>query len=201
MFSPLRLNCRESVSTSGAESVSGEVVAVTTAGVVGGADDVSNGDEGDDLWEESIESLVTQAAVMASSSSSGRTVGRASKRQQVGRDKPIKNMTKLGSLARASMLSMTDDDLINYFIAHLEGTETAMECINMSCVCLSILDDVNVRQAVAKYLVWFERKLKFEQDSVVMEWYRYARLGTDKANFFQLSFDGSLTSPLPIWST
>jgi hypothetical protein len=202
-FSPLCLNRRESVSTSGGEGVSGEVVVVaaameTTAGVIGGGDDVSDGDGGDNWWEESIELPGTEAAVTASSLTSGGTVGRASKRRRVGGDEPIQNVTKLGSLTRASKLSMTDDDLINYFTARLEGTEMAMECVNTACTCLSILDDENVRQAVAKYLVWFERKSKFEQDSMVMEWYWYARLRTEKANFFQLPFDGSLTTNLSI---
>ena len=191
------------MSTSGGEGVSGEAAAAavatataTTAGVVGGGDDVF--DDDDNWWEESIESPVAEAAMTASSSTSGGTVGRASKRRRVGGDEPIKNVTKLGSLTRASKLSMTDDDLINYFTARLEGTEMAMECVNTACDCLSILDDENVRQAVAKYLVWFERKSKFEQDSMVMEWYWYARLRTEKANFFQLPFDGSLTTNLSI---
>ncbi len=155
-FSPLHLNRRESVSTSGGKGVSGEVVAVamaTTAGVIGGGDDVSDGDDGDNWWEKSLELLVAEAAVMALSLTSGRTVGRASKRQQVGGDEPIQNVTKLGSLTRASKLSMNDDDLINYFTAHLEGTEMAMECINTACDCLSVLNDKNVRQAVALVLV------------------------------------------------
>jgi hypothetical protein len=93
-------------------------------------------------------------------------------------------------------LSITDDDLIiiNYFISCLEGSETALECVNMAWNCLSILNDKNVWQAVANYLVWFERKSKFKQDVVVMEWYRYTHQGTEKANFFQLPFDGSSTS-------
>ena len=64
----------------------------------------------------------------------------------------------------------------------------------MAWNCLSILNDKNVWQAVANYLVWFERKSKFKQDVVVMEWYRYTHQGTEKANFFQLPFDGSSTS-------
>ena len=46
---------------------------------------------------------------------------------------------------------MTDNDLISYFDARLEGTDMAMECTNTACDCLSILDDKNVRQAVATY--------------------------------------------------
>ncbi len=68
----------------------------------------------------------------------------------------------------------------------------------MACDCLAVLNDENVWQAVANYLVWFERKLKFEQDLVVMEWYRYAHLGTEKATFFQLPLNGSLTTDLSI---
>ena len=81
-FSPLCLNCRESVSTSGGKGVSGEVVVATmarTVGVVGSGDDVCNGDDGDDWWEKSIELLVAEAAVMTLLSTSGGTVGRASK--------------------------------------------------------------------------------------------------------------------------
>jgi len=197
-FSPLRCNRRESVSTSGGEDVSGEnVVAAapaaataTTAGVVGV----------DWSWEESIELPVLTKArmVIASLLTSGGTVGRASKRQRGGGDEPIRNVTRLGSLSRASKLSMTDNDLISYFNARLEGTDMAMECANMACDCLSILDDKNVRQAVATYLVWFERKSKFEQDSVLMEWYRYAHSGTEKANFFQLPFDGNSITNLSV---
>ncbi len=66
---------------------------------------------------------------------------------------------------------MTDDDLINYFTSCLERSETATECVSTACDCLSILDDENVWQAVASYLVWFKWKSKFEQDLVLMEWY------------------------------
>ena len=193
-FSPLRCNRRESVSTRGGEDVSGDnVVAAataTTAGVVGV----------DWSWEESIELPVLTKArmVIASLLTSGGTVGRASKRQRGGGDEPIRNVTRLGSLSRVSKLSMTDHDLISYFNARLEGTDMAMECANMACDCLSILDDKNVRQAVATFLVWFKRKSKFEQDSVLMEWYRYAHPGTEKANFFQLPFDGNSITNLSV---
>ena len=73
-----------------------------------------------------------------------------------------------------------------------------MECVNTGCDCLSILDDKNVQQAVVNYFIWFKRKSKFKQDSVVMEWYRYACLGTAKANFFQLPFDGSSNTDLSV---
>ena len=65
--------------------MSEEVVVATmarTVGVVGSGDDVCNGDDGDDgddWWEKSIELLVAEAAVMTLLSTSGGTVGRASK--------------------------------------------------------------------------------------------------------------------------
>jgi hypothetical protein len=60
------------------------------------------------------------------------------------------------NVVAAAAAAATNDDLISYFNAHLVGTEMAMECANEACDCLSILDDKNVKQAVATYLVWFE---------------------------------------------
>lgn len=87
LFSPLHLNPRESVGSSGGEGVWGEVAAVETklaataeAEGIGGNDDGSNGNGGDDWWEESTELLVAAA----SSLRSGETVGRASKHMWQG---------------------------------------------------------------------------------------------------------------------
>ena len=43
-----------------------------------------------------------------------------------------------------------------------------------SCDCLDILSDVNVRECVAQYLLQFVRKSKYDQDSIILEWYKYA---------------------------
>ena len=48
-----------------------------------------------------------------------------------------------------------------------------MSCPNRSCGCLAIVHDSNARSAIAKYLTWFERQNKYEQDSIVFEWWRY----------------------------
>ncbi len=56
------------------------MVTGTTAGFVGGRDNVSDGDDDDDdWWGERIELPVAEATVTALSSMSGGTVGRASK--------------------------------------------------------------------------------------------------------------------------
>ena len=72
-------------------------------------------------------------------------------------------------LARKSKLALNDTDLYTYFLNRLER----MSCPNRSCGCLAIVDDSNARSAIAKYLSWFERQCKHDQDSIVFEWMRY----------------------------
>ena len=72
-------------------------------------------------------------------------------------------------LARNSKLALNDADLYTYFLNRLER----MSCPNRSCGCLAIVDDSNAQSAIAKYLCWFERQRKHEQDSIVFEWMRY----------------------------
>ena len=52
---------------------------------------------------------------------------------------------------------MNDDELFDYFFAHLQGNETPMSCASMECKSLSVLVEDNVSKAVASYLVWFEK--------------------------------------------
>ena len=72
-------------------------------------------------------------------------------------------------LARKSKLALNDTDLYTYFLNRLER----MSCPNRSCGCLAIVDDLNAQSAIAKYLSWFERQCKHDQDSIVFEWMRY----------------------------
>jgi len=72
-------------------------------------------------------------------------------------------------LDRNSKLALNDADLYTYFLKRLGS----MSCPNRSCGCLEIVHDLNARSAIAKYLTWFERKQKHEQDSIVFEWVRY----------------------------
>ena len=55
-----------------------------------------------------------------------------------------------------------------------EGIACLPSCGTTSCDCLDILADVNVRECVAQYLLQFVRKSKYDQDSIVLEWYKYA---------------------------
>ena len=62
-----------------------------------------------------------------------------------------------------------------------------------ACDCLVILSDVNVRQCVAQCLLQFVRKSKYDQDSIILEWYKYAiaaRIG-HRQLWFCLSYDAT----------
>ena len=96
-------------------------------------------------------------------------------------------------LDRNSKLALNDTDLYTYFLNRLGS----MSCPNRSCGCLEIVHDSNARSAIAKYLTWFERKQKHEQDSIVFEWVRYVlilkasneqRKGMKNRNVFRLPF-------------
>jgi len=96
-------------------------------------------------------------------------------------------------LARKSKLSLKDTDLYIYFLNRLER----MSCPNRSCDCLAIVHDSNARSAIAKYLTWFERQHKHEQDSIVFEWGGYVlilkasneqRKGMKNGKVFRLPF-------------
>jgi len=41
---------------------------------------------------------------------------------------------------------------------------------------------------VARFLVWYERKSKFDQDCMLTDWYKYASAGSGKTNFYMLPF-------------
>jgi hypothetical protein len=103
-------------------------------------------------------------------------------------------------LKRESKLALNDTDLCTYFLNRLER----MSCPNRSCGCLAIVHDSNARSAIAKYLTWFERRHKHEQDSIVFEWVRYVlilkgsneqRKGMKNKKVFRLPFvdDGTDT--------
>ncbi len=74
-------------------------------------------------------------------------------------------------LSRKSKLDMDKIALIEYFNTRLE--ERA-QCPNKQCTCLAILGDESARSSVMKYLTWFEQRNKYEQDSIVFEWFRYS---------------------------
>jgi hypothetical protein len=65
---------------------------------------------------------------------------------------------------------MSDDELRTYFDSQLRGVG---ECPNPSCNCVAIIANRDVRDSVVRYLCWFNAKVKYEQDSIVFEWFKY----------------------------
>ncbi len=76
--------------------------------------------------------------------------------------------TAVVSLSRGSKLALDDNDLFAYFLSQL----ATMSCPNIKCNCLEIVTTLSARSAIAKYLTWFERRQKHEQDSIAFEWCR-----------------------------
>jgi hypothetical protein len=72
---------------------------------------------------------------------------------------------------RKSMKKISDEELL---VIISEGITYLPLCGTTSCDCLDILSDVNVRECVAQYLLQFVRKSKYDQDSIILEWYKYA---------------------------
>ena len=66
---------------------------------------------------------------------------------------------------------MSDDELRTFFDSQLRGVG---ECPNPSCNCIAIIADRDVRDSVVRYLCWFNAKTKYEQDSIVFEWFKYS---------------------------
>ncbi len=73
--------------------------------------------------------------------------------------------TAVASLSRKDKLALDDNDLFAYFFSQL----ATMSCLNIKCGCLEIVTTLKARSAIAKYLTWFERRTKHEQDSIVFE--------------------------------
>ena len=77
--------------------------------------------------------------------------------------------TAVALLSRKDKLALDDNDLFAYFLSQL----ATMSCPNIKCDCLEIVTTLSAQSAIAKYLTWFERRQKHEQDSIVFEWWRY----------------------------
>ena len=103
------------------------------------------------------------------------------KRKRV--EKPTTTMW--GTLTTKAKKEMKQDELCQYFQTHLEK----IECSNKKCNCLHVLKTVQVRRLVAEYIVWFERKRKYDQDSILLDWYRYAHSGKGHTKLFMLPFN------------
>ena len=74
-------------------------------------------------------------------------------------------------------------------------------CGTTSCDCLDILSDVNVQECVAQYLLQFVKKNKYDQDTIILEWYKYAiaariaaMIGRSQPLWFCLPYDATLNT-------
>ena len=73
---------------------------------------------------------------------------------------------------RKELMKLNKEDRVNYFVKYLE----TCKCSNTNCTCLDILkEDDDVRKSVAHYLATFEMKSRYEQNSIIMDWYRYSQ--------------------------
>jgi hypothetical protein len=70
---------------------------------------------------------------------------------------------------RRDKMLLSDLELLHYFETKL-GPELFCSCQGN---CLRILGDKAICTAVSSYLVWFERKSKHEQDTVIFQWMIY----------------------------
>ncbi len=72
---------------------------------------------------------------------------------------------------RKSVEKTSDEELL---VIISKGITCLPLCRRTSCDCLGILLDVNVRECVAQYLLQFVNKSKYDQDSIILKWYKYA---------------------------
>jgi hypothetical protein len=84
-----------------------------------------------------------------------------------------------------------------------KGITCLPSCGMTSCDCLGILADVNVRECVAQYLLQFVKKSKYDQDSIILEWTKYAiaariasMIGGSQPLWFCLPYDASLNTDM-----
>ena len=92
---------------------------------------------------------------------------------------------------------MSDEELL----VILSEITARLPLCGSACDCLVILSDVNVRQCVAQYLLQFVRKSKYDQDSIVLEWYKYAIAARIDAShrkplWFCLPYDATLNTDI-----
>jgi len=75
---------------------------------------------------------------------------------------------------RRAMKKQQSNNQIGKALLLVERLKCLPSCKNKTCDCLDIITDMNVRECVAQYLVQFEMKKKYDQDSIILEWYKYA---------------------------
>ena len=87
---------------------------------------------------------------------------------------------------------LTDSNLSVNFSDKLKAIAC---CPRKDCSCLSMLRDPDMCSALVSYLVLFERKSKYEQDSIILQWviYRFKITGPSSwpIDGYHVPFDGS----------
>ena len=87
---------------------------------------------------------------------------------------------------------LTDGDLSVHFSDKLKAIAC---CPRKDCSCLLMLRDPDMCSALVSYLVLFERKSKYEQDSIILQWviYRFKIPGFNGRSMdgYHVPFDGS----------
>ncbi len=85
-------------------------------------------------------------------------------------------------------LQLNEFEKNELFMKHLQSFSAPEYCYNLQggsirkCTCLHILRDAKVRNAVAKWCVQFSEMKETEQNQIVLDWVRYARLTNPKRN-------------------
>ena len=99
------------------------------------------------------------------------------------------NTTKWGTKKRKAKKAMANDELCSHFLASL-SERTIQGCGNKGCNCMKVMENERIRLAVAHYLAWFEKKEKLEQDTILLEWYKYAApiKGKGRAKWYNLPY-------------
>jgi hypothetical protein len=94
----------------------------------------------------------------------------------------------MGTKKRKIMFAMSDGDLLQFFETKLDLACCPAPC----CNCLQILRDRAIMVPIAYYFVWFERKSKYDQDLIMMQWLIYCQSrARSKSRWFHLPYDGS----------
>jgi hypothetical protein len=87
---------------------------------------------------------------------------------------------------------LTDGDLSAHFSDKLKAIAC---CPSKDCSCLLMLRDPDMCSALVSYLVLFERKSKYEQDSIILQWviYRFKIPGFNGRSMdsYHVPFNGS----------
>ena len=112
--------------------------------------------------------------------------GGTSRKRKRHAEKSTSTTTAWGALTMKAKDNMADGPLCQYFQTHLEKTT---DCSNKGCSCLHTLQMAQTQLLVAKYLVWFDRKRKYDQDSILLDWYRYAHSDKGHLKLFMLPFN------------